>query len=76
MCAARQPAKPTRRPDGAECVAMPVPESPLPHSVLRQNRVPRETVADVEAGKIEPRSDLIEHIVVALGRRLWDFAEE
>jgi len=76
LCAARQPAKPTRRPDGAECVATPVPESPLPHSVLRQSRAPREMVAHLEAGKIEPRSDLIEHIAAALGRRLRDFAEE
>jgi transcriptional regulator with XRE-family HTH domain len=38
--------------------------------------VPRETVADLEAGKGEPRSDLIEHVAVALGRRLRDFAEE
>jgi len=37
--------------------------------------VPRETVADLEAGETEPRSDLIEHIAVALGRRLRDFAE-
>jgi len=38
--------------------------------------VPRETVADLEAGKIEPRSDLIEYVAVALGRRLRDSAEE
>jgi DNA-binding XRE family transcriptional regulator len=36
----------------------------------------REMVADLEAGKIEPPADLIEHIAVALGRRLRDFAEE
>ena len=35
-----------------------------------------ETVAALEAGKIEPRSDLVEQIAVALGRRLRDFAEE
>jgi DNA-binding XRE family transcriptional regulator len=37
--------------------------------------VPRETVADLEAGKIEPRSDLIEQIAVVLDRRLRDSAE-
>lgn len=36
----------------------------------------RETVAHLEAGRIEPRSDLTEHIAVALGRRLRDFAGE
>jgi DNA-binding XRE family transcriptional regulator len=38
--------------------------------------VPREVVADLEAGKIEPRTDLIEHVVMALGRRLRDIAED
>jgi transcriptional regulator with XRE-family HTH domain len=38
--------------------------------------VPREVVANLEAGKIEPPTDLIEHIAIALGRRLRDFAEE
>ncbi len=30
--------------------------------------VPRQTVADLEAGKSEPRSDLIERVAVAQGR--------
>jgi DNA-binding XRE family transcriptional regulator len=38
--------------------------------------VTREVVADLEAGKIEPQTDLIEHITLALGRRLRDFANE
>jgi DNA-binding XRE family transcriptional regulator len=38
--------------------------------------MPGEVLADLEAGKIEPRSELIEHIAIALGRRLQDFAEE
>jgi hypothetical protein len=38
--------------------------------------VPREVVANLEAGKSEPQTDLIEHIALALGRRLRDFAEE
>jgi DNA-binding XRE family transcriptional regulator len=36
----------------------------------------RETVANLEAGKVEPRTDLIEHIAHALGKGLRDFAEE
>ena len=38
--------------------------------------VSREVVANLEAGKIEPQTDLIEEIATALGRRLRDFAEE
>ncbi len=38
--------------------------------------VAREVVAHLEAGKIEPRADLIENLVIALGRHLRDFAEE
>ena len=38
--------------------------------------VAREVVADLEAGKIEPQTDLIEHIAIALGQRLRDFAAE
>ena len=36
----------------------------------------QQILDDLEAGKIEPHSDLIEHVAVALGRRLRDFAEE
>jgi DNA-binding XRE family transcriptional regulator len=38
--------------------------------------VPREVVANMEGGKIEPRTDLIQDIATALGRRLRDFADE
>ena len=34
-----------------------------------------QIVANLEAGKIEPGSDLIERVAIALGRRLRDFAE-
>lgn len=37
--------------------------------------VPAPTVAGLEAGKMEPTLDLLEHIAAALGRRLRDFAE-
>jgi hypothetical protein len=38
--------------------------------------VAREVIANLEAGKMEPPIDLIEHIAIALGKRLRDFAEE
>ena len=36
----------------------------------------RELIADMEAGKIETETELIEHIAIVLGRRLRDFAGE
>jgi DNA-binding XRE family transcriptional regulator len=38
--------------------------------------VAQEVIANLEAGKIEPPVDLIEHLAFALGKRLRDFAEE
>jgi DNA-binding XRE family transcriptional regulator len=38
--------------------------------------VPREVVANLEAGKIEPQTDLIQDIAIALGKRLRDFADQ
>jgi DNA-binding XRE family transcriptional regulator len=38
--------------------------------------VPREMLANLEAGKMAPPADLLEHLALALGRRLRDFAEE
>ena len=37
--------------------------------------VAQEMVASLETGKIEPPLDLIEHLALALGKRLQDFAE-
>jgi DNA-binding XRE family transcriptional regulator len=52
-------------------------ESGLPPTTLAEKiGVPKEVVANLEAGKIEPPIDLIEDIALALGRRLRDFAEE
>jgi DNA-binding XRE family transcriptional regulator len=52
-------------------------EAGLTPAVLAERvGVPRQVVANLEAGKIEPGSDLIERVAVALGRRLRDFAEE
>ena len=38
--------------------------------------VPRHVIADLEAGKIEPETDLIVYVAIVLGRRLRDCAEE
>jgi DNA-binding XRE family transcriptional regulator len=37
--------------------------------------ITRVLIADLEAGNIEPTTDLIENIAMALGKRLGDFAE-
>ncbi|HBI46059.1 MAG TPA: hypothetical protein DDY78_24865 [Planctomycetales bacterium] len=47
-----------------------------PAALAERVGVSRQVVANLEAGKIEPGSDLIEQVAVALGKRLWDFAEE
>jgi len=36
----------------------------------------RQLIGNLEAGKIDPRTDLIEHIALALGRCLGEFADE
>jgi len=46
-----------------------------PAALAERLGVSRQIVANLEAGKIEPGSDLIERVAVALGRRLRDFAE-
>ena len=46
-----------------------------PVALAEKVGVPREVVANLEAGKIEPRNDLVEHFAIALGRRLRDFAD-
>lgn len=38
--------------------------------------VPRAEISNLETGSRQPTTDLIEHIAVALGRRLRDFADE
>ena len=38
--------------------------------------VSHEVITNLEAGKIEPQIDLIQHIAGVLGRRLRDFVEE
>jgi DNA-binding XRE family transcriptional regulator len=47
-----------------------------PAALAERVGVAREVIADLEAGKIEPQTDLTEYIAGILGRRLRDFAEE
>jgi DNA-binding XRE family transcriptional regulator len=47
-----------------------------PAALAERVGVSREMIANLEAGKIEPQADLIEHIAGVLGRRLRDFAAE
>jgi DNA-binding XRE family transcriptional regulator len=61
---------------GARIRAMRLEAGLTPATLAEKVGVPRQVLANLEAGKIEPRTDLIEHIAVALGRRLRDFAEE
>jgi DNA-binding XRE family transcriptional regulator len=52
-------------------------EAGLTPAVLAERvGVPRQVVANLEAGKMELGSDLIERVAVALGKHLRDFAEE
>jgi transcriptional regulator with XRE-family HTH domain len=46
-----------------------------PAALAKKVGGPRQVIAILETGKIEPPTDLIEHILIALGRRLRDFAE-
>ncbi len=61
---------------GGRIRAMRLEAGLTPAALAEKVGVPRETVADLEAGRIEPLSDLIEHVAVVLGRRLRDFADE
>jgi DNA-binding XRE family transcriptional regulator len=61
---------------GGRIRAMRLEAGLTPAALAEKVGVPREVVADLEAGKIEPPNDLIEHIAIVLGRRLRDFADE
>jgi hypothetical protein len=41
-----------------------------------RHHLPREVLASLEAGKLEPDMGLIENIAIALGKRLRDFVGE
>ena len=47
-----------------------------PAALAEKVGVSQEVIANLEAGKIEPQTDLIQHIAGVLGRRLRDFVEE
>ena len=61
---------------GGRIRAMRIEAGLTPAAFAENLGVPREVVTNLEAGKIEPSTDLIEHIAVVLGRRLRDFADE
>jgi DNA-binding XRE family transcriptional regulator len=61
---------------GARIRAMRLEAGLTPVALAAKIRVSRETVADLEAGKIEPQADLIEEIAIALGRRHRDFSDD
>lgn len=61
---------------GGRIRAMRLEAGLTPVALAEKIRVSRELVADLEAGKIEPKTDLIEEIAIALNRRLRDFSEE
>jgi DNA-binding XRE family transcriptional regulator len=61
---------------GGRIRAMRLEAGLTPAALAEKVGLPRDMFAKLEAGKIEPRTDLIEHIAIALGRRLRDFAEE
>lgn len=47
-----------------------------PAALAEKVGVSREVIANLEAGKVEPQTELIEHIAMALGKRLRDLAGE
>ena len=61
---------------GGRIRAMRLEAGLTPEVLAEKVGVSREVVANLEAGKIEPQDDLIEHIAIVLGRRLRDFADE
>jgi DNA-binding XRE family transcriptional regulator len=61
---------------GGRIRAMRLEAGLTPAALAAKVGVPREALADLEAGKIAPPNDLIEHLALLLGRRLRDFAED
>ena len=61
---------------GACIRAMRIEAGLTPVALAAKVGVSRDVVANLEAGKVEPQTDLIEHIAIALGKRLRDFAKE
>jgi len=61
---------------GGRIRAMRLEAGLTPVALAAKVGVSREVLANLEAGKTEPQTDLIADIAIALGRRLRDFAEE
>jgi DNA-binding XRE family transcriptional regulator len=61
---------------GGRLRAMRLEAGLTPAAVADKVGVSHEVIANLEAGKIEPQTDLIQHIAGVLGRRLRDFVEE
>ncbi len=61
---------------GGRIRAMRLEAGLAPAALAEKVGVPQEVIANLEAGKIEPQTDLIQHIAGVLGRRLRDFVEE
>jgi DNA-binding XRE family transcriptional regulator len=61
---------------GGRIRAMRLDAGLTPAAVAGKVGVSQELVANLEAGEIEPQTDLIQHIAGVLGRRLRDFIDE
>lgn len=61
---------------GGRLRAMRLEAGLTPAAVADKVGVSHEVIANLEAGAIEPQTDLIQHIAGILGRRLRDFVEE
>jgi DNA-binding XRE family transcriptional regulator len=64
------------RRSGGRLRAMRLEAGLTPAAVAEKVGVSPEVIANLEAGKIEPQTDLIQHLAGVLGRRLRDFVEE
>jgi DNA-binding XRE family transcriptional regulator len=60
---------------GGQIRAMRLEAGLTPAALAEKVGVSQEMIANLEAGKIEPQTDLIQHIAGVLGRRLRDFVE-
>jgi DNA-binding XRE family transcriptional regulator len=61
---------------GERIQAMRLEAGLAPAALAEKVGVSQEVIANLEAGRIEPQTDLIQHIAGVLGRRLRDFVEE
>jgi DNA-binding XRE family transcriptional regulator len=61
---------------GGRVRAMRLEAGLTPAAVAEMVGVSQEVIANLEAGEIEPQTDLVQHIAGVLGRRLRDFVED